>query len=423
MGPAAVTVTEPGRPPEVVAKGAFRPTPDFADHVGKPVKISTWTKKRIALTVAASFGGLIVLLGIGIVVFWGPLSRWLVHRAASERGVDLEEGGISLSLSRAEVTDVEARFPKAKGVVVRAKEAEATLSWLKPEAVHLSELAIEGESPQAILALGNLVTGGSASDLPLTIDGAKVVVKRIAPSVPVALEFAAKKIQHKGKKTDLIGITTSVPIIGVELGPFDVTTTKVGSGMEIASPSLPGARFLFEPQARTLTVHVDATPLEFLARYAVDRKSPPTLGGEVAFALSDKRDVLSADVDATLSNFALPQLEGLLPGALKISGSATATLGGVTLDDLRLEQGPLVLQGHGKFTVLGLHAELDLEGALPCKAIASDVLAARFKIPGIGLLGGFLGGSIEVKVHIEASPPLFLPSVRVDPTVNCTLGG
>lgn len=423
MDPPAVTVTQPGGAPELVTKGAFRPTPDFADHVGKPVKLSKWTKKRIALTVLASIGGLLVVAALILAIFWSSISRWLIHRAANARGVELDEKSVSLGLSRAAVTELEARFPKAKGVVVRAKEAEAELSWLSPDSVHISELAIEAESPQGILALGNVVTGGTASDLPLKIDGAKVVVKKIASSIPIGFEFAAKKITHKGKKTTLTGVTSGVPILGAELGPFDITATNVSNGMELATPSLPNVKFLVDAAARNLTVNVAPTPLDFLSVLAVDKRSPPMLGGDVSIALSESADTLSGTLSATLSNFALPQLEGILPGDLKISGEATASLGGATLEKLRLEQGPLVLTGKGKFTVLGLHAEVDLEGALPCSKIAGDVLAKRFGIPAIGLLGGLIGGSISVKVHVEAAPPLFIPSVKVDPSVNCTIGG
>lgn len=423
MDPPAVTVTQPGGPPELVTKGAFRPTPDFADHVGKPVKISKWTKKRIALTVLASIGGLLVVAAVALAIFWSPISRWLIHRAASARGVELEEKALSLSLSRATVTELEARFPKAKGVVVRAKEAEAELSWLSPDSVRVSELAIDADSPQSILALGNLVTGGSASDLPLKIDGAKVTVKRIASSIPIGFEFAAKKITHKGKKTELSGVTSGVPIIGAEIGPFDLTATKVSGGMELTTPSLSNVKFLVDAASKNLTVSVAPTALDFIKVLAVDKKSSPSLTGEVAIALSESNDELSGVLQATVSNFALPQLEGVLPGDLKISGEAKASLGGATLEKLRLEQGPLVLTGKGKFTVLGLRAEVDLEGALPCSKVAGEVLAKRFGIPGIGLLGGLIGGSIAVKVHVEAGPPLFIPSVKVDPSVNCTIGG
>jgi len=432
--PPPVTVTEPGAPlvssdlpyaatAEFVKKGKHRPTPDFADHVGKPVKLSKWTRKRIALTVLASFGGLVVVAAVLLAAFWTPIARWLLHRSAAARGIELEEKSISLSLSSAGVKELEARFTKVKGVVVRAKSATADLSWLTPESVRVEGIEVEADYPQSLMALGQQVTTGGSSDLPLKVQGARVVVKKIAPSFPVGFEFGCERVAHKNKKTDLFGITAKLPIIGYELGPFDLSLVKSGQGIELTTPSLPSTRFVLDAAAKHLTVQVDPQALPFLQTFGVDKKSPPKLGGDVDISLPDASDTLTGVLDATLSNFALPQLEGILPGDLKIAGEVTVSPTGAVFEKLKLEQGALKLTGKGKLSVLGLRAEVDLEGGLPCSAIAGDILSKRFGIPAIGLLGGLLGGSITVKVHIEAAPPSWIPELKVEPNVGCRIGG
>lgn len=431
--PAPVTVTEPGAPlavtdrqgasGEFIKKGKHRPTPDFADHIGKPVKISKWTKKRIALTLLASFGGLLVVTAVVVAIFWSAIARWLLHGAAARRGIELEERSISVSLSSASADDLEARFTKVKGVVVRAKSATAELSWLSPESVKVDALEVEADYPQSLMSLGQQVTTGGSSDLPLRIQGARVVVKKIAPSLPIGFEFACDKVTQKNKRTDLVGITAKLPILGYELGPFDIAMKRSGQGLELTTPSIPSTKFLLDAPSKNLTVQISPIPLEVLRAFSADKRSAPTIGGDIAVSLPDVSDSLAGALDGNLANFAIPQLEGMLPGDLRISGEVNVSPLGATLDKLKLEQGPLKLTGKGKFTVLGLRAELDLEGGLPCSAVASDVLAKRFPLPGLGLLGGFIGGSITVKIHVVAAPPSWVPSVKVEPNVGCSIGG
>ncbi len=386
--------------------------------------------RRIALYVLGSLGGLLVVLGILTAIFWSQIARALVERAAASRGVDLKAKDVSLSLTSAHITDVDAKLASSPGIHLHADAIDVELSWFTPTKVHLHKLALEADDPRALVDFVDAAHGPAIGSVPGDADGLSLHVKKLSAAAPVAIDLTAAKATHDGAETKVVGIAGTIPVSGAPFGPYDLFLAHEGTKTTITTTALPTVKVAIDRAKHHVDVALDSTDVPGLAFLASDHGKLVALSGTIGIDVPDaSASSFAGTIDATLQGVSLPhpkELDGVLSGdALKLSADFELTSSVLDAKKLKLSEGPLALGGEAHASLAhGGHFDTTLEGTVACGAIAGSVVSAKLDSNPLAsiLASHAVSGDIAVKLKIVVDAPDWKP--HVDPTVDvrCGLG-
>jgi len=213
------------------------------------------------LYVGGALLGVIVLLGGLTAVFWSQIARVLVERAATSRGIDLKAKDVSLSLSSAHLTDVDAKLASAPGLKLHAESIDVDLSWFSPKQLHVHKLEIEADEPRALVGFISAPPGARAAGIPSDADHLSLHVKKISNAIPIAIDLTADKATHEGANTTIAGVRGAIPISGAPFGPYSLALVRDGSTTTATTPSLPNVKIAVDREAHTVSLLLDKTPI------------------------------------------------------------------------------------------------------------------------------------------------------------------
>jgi hypothetical protein len=411
---------------------------------------------------AISAGVLFAVLAAAALA-WPAILWKLCQRGAREQGLVLEQGKASLWLGALDLTGVRARVVAAPSVEVVAARVHVDLNRLTPTRIELDEPGAEVDDPAGALALFDLISGPVRFGAPLDVVGkvslvmrhaatglpygltlgaeearftsagvvtlTRVAAELTAAPAPLAMSAASLELAYARAKVDDLRVRSG----GTTAGPVDldatITSPRVAVTVRGASDSRTLATLTMDVDKASATIVVPHRSAAELARVA-GVSSPGT------FTVEAKAELFGGDaphgsVAMTLDGYALPhphELDGVVFGT-RTAVSSEASLepsGDVAVNDFRIEAGALKLKGTGRYRAAKGVLGLELDGPIPCSALAASAIAAHFGPTASLFLGALARGNltgtvmVHLGVQVDRSDPGH-PKVSPSAAVRCGL--
>jgi hypothetical protein len=378
----------------------------------------------------------VVVVGVAVMLVGLKLylPRYIEQRVVAEakaRGIELAPGEISFGWQWVKLSEARAKLIGAPAFEANLGLVEIELESFEPSLVQLSDvqLGVSGSLPRVLLELGEWTRSNPrAFEAPVVADRVELSVAE-APAEAAWLQVSGGKLT----RTNFGGIATatSCRLSGFELGKVAAGFAQTGGDVAIG---------FGDQQAQAaplrLDASVDATGAGKL-RITLTPTKLGLLGKGLGIALPLPDVTVASEVELSLPAGVLsgravtgklhsslkgfvpphpPELDGFVFGdetsfdtELNVNGQRSV----VSLSGSRLKAGKFELHGGGTIRRQGLDAEanLKLQGALPCDALAGAAAESRLgKL--LGRASGKQGkraaqamvhGEVSVEVGIDAS--------------------
>ena len=381
------------------------------------------------LLVSAIVGALLLsAAAIALLVLLPRYVEGKVLSTAEAQGVTLTPESISFGWGWVQITQAKVNLSQVRTVEMQVGRIDVALDGMTPLSIDLTNVdgLVVGSITNVGLELSEWTKAHpSAYSLPLSAKN--VHVRFVEPAgTPPWLEvsggeltrtktggvFAAQHTRFMGVDLGTVGAGFAREASNIALGFGETDLSKAPFRVEVApNGSTPTARFSLSP-----------TPAEKLAK-------PLGLGllvsgvvvsseTSIAFASGAAAGSVSGVTNVTLKGYIPPhpfELDGFIFGdttTFETKFALPATRDRITLTESRLKAGKFELTGGGLLSRGSDHSEatLDLNGDLPCSALASVQAESRLaKLLGATLAGKagklaekVVGGSVHVGLKLSA---------------------
>jgi hypothetical protein len=375
----------------------------------------------------------IVVVGLGamLALLTWYVPRYIEQRVAAEaraRGVELVAGDVSFGWQWLQVSNAKIALIGAPSIRAQVALIDVELAGFQPQRIELSgvDARVTGTLPRVLLELGEWTKRNpSAYDLPLVASRLELRVAETPGALPwlaVSRGFLTRTVAGAAFSAE------SCKLSGFELGRVGAGFSKQGSAVKLGfgDQSAQAAPLTLEASwgnaGGSLNTVLAPTKLGLLsAGLGVPLPFP-----EVVVSGDTTLGFATAALDseaAGKSHFELkgwipphpPELSGFVFGDvttidsdLKLSSDRNR----VTLSNTKLKAGKFELAGSGTIVRenLDLAADIELEGALPCDALAGAAAESR-----LGQLLGrvsarqgrrtaqaVVGGTVTVVIEVHA---------------------
>lgn len=396
--------------------------------MAEPKPHTVGTRRALLLFGAALLA--LVLLASAAAFFLVPsfVEREVVRRAR-EQGVELELGELDYGWEWAKIEHGRARLVGVSGLSVRFDRLLVDLDGTDPVRLDFEGVKVEadGSLPALTLALGAWSKRyPHFYALPISARGVGVEWRPEAGRPPWLVLRGGTAASAAGST---IVAADTAEVAGANVGRVGASWTKTASSVALGlgetelgkAPLKVGVDFSLPRPKITLTL--SPTPLERLAApFAIRLPVKDVTGStEVVLEFASQEAELPdhGHAKAELRGWIPPhpaELDGFVFGdttSVETDLALAANGTDSTLTNTRIVAGKFALEGGGSLTRDGdeLRLKLDLEGALPCDALASAAAESRLgKLLGreAGQRAGavarqVVGGSVKVRVQVDAT--------------------
>ena len=392
--------------------------------------------RRAVLIVSAALG----LLAIAGMLAFDPIVRRVAIERARDEGVELTLGHVRAGWGSAELSRFSFELVGVSRLVGEVDRLGVDLDGLDPVAIDVRGARIDawGSPSQLGLELGSwALVNPNLRNLPLRVSELSLSWRPTAAAEPLlSIERGVVAAAGGGGRGSL---DADLRIAGVDLGPLAASWSGEAIGLAAALGTSNAAtlqltsRLVEAPQLVAVLAPTDLEAL--LAPWGGVAPAPGVrVSGKVVVALAPAGALTgTAELELTGVHLPLPpEVSAILPPAAttEVSSRVRVRLDPpeLTLQDLKLTHGALVLAGQGRIAEQdgAPHAWLTFAGELSCAALARSAVGGRVggalgKLVG-GVAGRAVGGVVRFVVTVEANPlRLQDAEVKQTATIGCDL--
>lgn len=397
---------------------------------------------KIGLIVLGSLVGLFALAAIYVAVRFDAIVRDSIASEAEERGLKVEFDKVEATgilpwqfdepkivLKGVKVESADAPDVKVDADVVEVPLKGALLVY-EPEHVTVTNASIDTPDIPSLVALEQSAKSGKASKTPVTVDGVKIRVGRVATSLPITVIGKAKKIDVADGKVDLDGVTLELPVpfLDVKLGPVSAEIERKDQMTWARLDDYKFAKVGLSDDAKIAKVQADPVDSKGVGDKLGLDLPPMKISGEIEAVMQGSQPV-TGSFSLLLDGYVPPhptELDGIFHDKkTKVSGKLRLEDPIVHFEEIVVESGMMKLKGKGKLDWRdGGTLTLDLAGNVPCSALAKSAIGSRLGPLAGGLTGILTDGRLEGSVSVTVSIATKLKDLNNIPfapraSINC----